>query len=334
MLRCQLVNPVHHDPALLLALPQTAQRWLLDCGDLHALSLHELLQIDTVFVSHAHIDHWIGLDALMRAQLFGDRPLRVLGPKGILEMLAGRLAGYAWNLVSRSQFVVEGYEWSGSSWESRRFPCCDRFVGQPSAPGLPGLENWSLRWVELEHGVPCLGYRLESPQAYRFREECPFPPGPWISLLKEKLRRQELHGTLLVAGEQRPISELSQWVRALPTDQLAYITDTRLDPVTRGRIVEAFGPTRVLWCEAAFLESQRELAEGKLHSTAAEAALLARELQCERLQLFHLSRRTQGLADEHLREARQTFAETYVGQNFEQVQVLEPAAERKRTETP
>jgi len=315
MFQCRLVNPVHHDPALLLALPQSAQRWLLDCGDLHALSLHELLQIDTVFVSHAHIDHWIGLDALMRAQLFGDRPLRVLGPKGILDMLAGRLTGYAWNLVSRSQFVVEGYEWSGSAWESRHFPCCDRFVGRQAPPGLPYLENWTLRWVELEHGVPCLGYRLESPLAFRFQEDCPFPPGPWISQLKARMRDRTGEGSLLVAGEQRPVSELSQWLRALPTDQLAYITDTRLDSATRHRIVEAFGPTRLLWCEAAFLESQRDLAEAKLHSTATEAALLAGELECERLQLFHLSRRTQGLADEHLREARQTFAETYIGQS-------------------
>lgn len=250
----------------------------------------------------------------MRAQLFGDRPLRVLGPRGILDMLAGRLAGYAWNLVSRSQFVVEGYEWTGSAWCSRHFPCCDRFIGREAAPGLPGLENWNLRWVELEHGVPCLGYRLESPQTYRFREECPYPPGPWISHLKERAGEGKLQGTLLVAGQQRSLSELSQWLRVLPTEQLAYITDTRLDPATRARIVTAFGPTRVLWCEAAFLESQRDLAEAKLHSTATEAALLASELECERLQLFHLSRRTQGVADEHLREARQTFVETYVGQ--------------------
>ncbi|MBX3166497.1 MAG: MBL fold metallo-hydrolase [Candidatus Eremiobacteraeota bacterium] len=316
MFHCRLVNPVHHDPALLLSLPQLAQRWLLDCGDLHALSLHELLQIDTVFVSHAHIDHWIGLDALMRAQLFGDRPLRVLGPKGILDMLAGRLAGYAWNLVSRSQFVVEGYEWTGTVWKSRHFPCSHRFVGREAASGLPALENWSLRWVELEHGVPCLGYRLESPISFRFREECPYPPGPWIATLKARMVAGTLEGTLLVAGEERPLSELRQWVRALPPEQLAYVTDTRLDPGTRARIVEAFGPTRVLWCEAAFLESQRALAESKLHSTATEAALLACELECERLQLFHLSRRTQGQADQHLREARQIFQETYIDQHL------------------
>ncbi|MBS2034241.1 MBL fold metallo-hydrolase [bacterium] len=317
MFHCRLVNAAHHDPALLLSPPQSAQRWLLDCGDLHPLSLHELLQIDTVFVSHAHIDHWIGLDALMRAQLFGERPLRILGPQGILDMLAGRLAGYAWNLVSRSQFVVEGYEWTGEEWRSRHFPCRHRFVGQPAVSGLPELDGWGLGWVELRHGVPCLGFRLESAVSYRFREECPLTPGPWISQLKDRVARGA-EGQLEVEGQLREVSELSQWLRPLPSHQLAYITDTRLDPATRQQIVQAFGPTRILWCEAAFLESQRELAESKLHSTALEAASLALELGCERLYLFHLSRRTQGLADEHLREARSIFPETYLGSEANQ----------------
>jgi len=309
-----LVNPIHHDPALLLTLPQSSQRWLLDCGDLHALSLHELQQINTVFVSHAHIDHWIGLDALVRAQLFGERPLRILGPQGILNMLAGRLAGYAWNLVSRSQFSVQGFEWTGEAWSSSHFPCCQRFQPSPASSGLPDLEGWSLRWVELQHGVPCLGYRLESPRSFRFQEGCPLAPGPWIVQVKAQLAQGLREGTVLVAGEPYLVEELSQWFRPLPTHQLGYVTDTRLDPETRARIVEAFGPTQVLWCEAAFLESQRDLAEAKLHSTATEAAWLARELGCERLQLFHLSRRTQGLAEAHLSEARATFANTFVDQ--------------------
>lgn len=311
MFRCHLVNPIHHDPALLLSLPQSSQRWLLDCGDLHALSLHQLQQIDTVFVSHAHIDHWIGLDALVRAQLFGERPLRILGPQGILKMLAGRLLGYAWNLVSRSQFSVQGFEWTGEEWASCHFPCCERFQPASAASGVPALEGWSLKWVELQHGVPCLGYRLESPRTFRFQEGCPLPPGPWIAQLKAQLARGEREGTLLVAGEPHPVEALSRWLHPLPTHQLAYVTDTRLDPDTRARIVKTFGPTQVLWCEAAFLESQRDLAESKLHSTAREAALLARELACERLQLFHLSRRTQGLTEEHLSEARATFGNTF-----------------------
>ena len=316
MLRCQLVNPIHGDPALMLTLPQSSERWLLDCGDLHPLSLHELQRISTVFLSHAHIDHWIGLDALLRAQLFVPRSLRIVGPAGLLQMLEGRLAGYAWNLVSGSQFCVEGYEWSQNLWKQRKFPCVRGFQAQEGGEGLPDLSGWSLKWVELEHGVPCLGYRLESPRHFRFNEDCPYPPGPWIEKIKNQLQADHLEPFLDIQGQSISTTELLPWLRPLPTDQLAYITDTRLHPAMRERIRESFGPTRLLWCEAAFLESQRELAEQKLHATASEAARLAQELDCQRLQLFHLSRRTQGKAEEHLQEAQQIFENSAVSQEF------------------
>ena len=312
MLRCQRVNPIHHDPALLLTLPQSAERWLLDCGDLHPLPLHDLQHVSTVFLSHAHIDHWIGLDALMRAQLFVPHTLSIVGPAGLLGMLQGRLAGYAWNLVSRSEFCVSGYEWTGRHWISQQFRCADGFrpQAQPEIHGLPSLQGWKLNWVELEHGVPCLGYRLESPRHYRFNPACPHRPGPWIEQLKLAMGQNRLDESLEVEGQALPVASLTPWLNPLPTQQLAYITDTRLHDGVRRRIFEAFGPTRWLYCEAAFLESQRELAEAKLHATAAEAAQLAVVLECEQLQLFHLSRRTQGLVDDHLREAQAIFAQT------------------------
>lgn len=316
MLRCQLVNPIHLDPALLLTLPQSSERWLLDCGDLHELGLQEMQHITTVFLSHAHIDHWIGLDALLRAQLFVPHTLRILGPSGLLEILQGRLGGYAWNLTSDSQFVIEGYEWTGQSWSARCFRCCESFRPRLMGPGLPDLSGWRLDWVELDHGVPCLGFRLEGPRQYRFDSQCPWPPGPWIERAKQALNLAQPPDSLEVAGQSRRITELATWLKPIPTRQVAYVTDTRLDQRMRDRIAERFGATRWLWCEAAFLESQRALAESKRHATAREAALLACQLHCERLHLFHLSRRSQGLSDEHLREARATFAATFDERDF------------------
>src|SRR5687768_7604026 len=97
-IRRRLVNPIHLDPALLVTLPQSAEQWLFDCGDLHPLPLADLQRITTLFLSHGHIDHWIGLDQVLRAQLFNDHTLRVMGPSGTLQMLASKLQGYAWNL--------------------------------------------------------------------------------------------------------------------------------------------------------------------------------------------------------------------------------------------
>lgn len=286
----------------------------MDCGDLHALPLGTLQSVTTVFLSHGHIDHWIGLDALVRAQLFCAQTLRIVGPEGLLELLQSRLQGYAWNLIGDSPFVVEGYEWREGRWQGTRFPCCRAFRAGDELQGLPDLGGWDLRWVQLQHGVPCLGYRLQHPAQFRFLgADCPHRPGPWIEQAKQS-RRLGLPDQVIELGQVAlPAAQTWRWLEALPELSLAYITDTRLDSTTRERIVNALGPTQVLWCEAAFLEHQQHLAEAKLHATAREAARLALELPCQELRLFHLSRRTQGQVDEHLQEARQLFAPTFAG---------------------
>lgn len=312
MLRCRLVNPLHGDPGLLLTLPQSSEQWLLDCGDLHAVSLADLQHISTVFITHGHIDHWIGLDQLLRSQLFQDHTLRVMGPAGTLRMLAGRLQGYAWNLVSDSPYRVEGYELQERGWVGQLFPCATGFrPQQPERPAYPSLAGWSLKWVAVEHGVPCLAYRLESPASYRFLQDRAgaqgLAPGPWVDDLKQSRIGEDPDRRLTVGDRWQRAGNLWHLLEARPSYQLAYVTDTRLSPAVRQQIVSAFGPTSDLWCETAFLEHQRALAENKLHATAAEAAWLARELDCRRLHLFHLSRRSQGIPDEYKAEAAEIF---------------------------
>jgi len=288
----------------------------MDCGDLSRLSLSELHAVDTVFLSHGHIDHWIGFDQLLRAQLFQGHELRILGPAGLHDMLEGKLRGYTWNLVADSQLVIAGYEWNGGKWLRRDYPCARRFQSGPLAPAeLPALEGWELSWVELQHGVPCLGFRLQAPRQFRFRVEQAqaegLAPGPWVEQLKRS--RALGHSQLKLRLGERELSAESLWdlLEELEPCSLAYITDTRLGPDIRLRIVERFGPTQQLWCEAAFLEHQSQLAQDKLHATAREAAQLAIELPARELHLFHLSRRTQGQAEEHLREARALFPNVY-----------------------
>ena len=53
---------------------------LFDLGLNYHLAPRKLLEITDVVVSHAHMDHFIGFDHLLRLRLRDDRPLRFFGP--------------------------------------------------------------------------------------------------------------------------------------------------------------------------------------------------------------------------------------------------------------
>src|SRR5207247_454355 len=68
------------------------------------------LQVTPVFVSHTHIDHFIGFDHLLRMFLARDLRLDLFGPPGIIANVRGKLAGYTWNLVDGYPFVLTVHE--------------------------------------------------------------------------------------------------------------------------------------------------------------------------------------------------------------------------------
>ena len=67
--RAFLVNDLFGDPALYVSLPWERRALLFDLGDITALSAGRLLKITDVFVSHAHVDHFVGFDHLLRVLL-------------------------------------------------------------------------------------------------------------------------------------------------------------------------------------------------------------------------------------------------------------------------
>ena len=90
----RLLNGPFGDPACYVRLAHRREALLFDCGDLHQLGPRDALKITTVFISHAHIDHMVGFDHLLRTFLYHDRTLTVYGPAGIARQISGRLSGY------------------------------------------------------------------------------------------------------------------------------------------------------------------------------------------------------------------------------------------------
>ena len=84
----------------------------MDLGDLHTLSPKDILKISHVFVSHTHMDHFLGFDQLLRILLGREKDLFLYGPEGFLKNIEGKLSGYSWNLVQNYQnrFAIHAFE--------------------------------------------------------------------------------------------------------------------------------------------------------------------------------------------------------------------------------
>ncbi len=105
--QAHLVNPPGGDPALYVRLRWQGRALLFDLGQLDRLDHASTLRLSHVFVSHTHMDHFVGFDQLLRVFLAREARLRIFGPPGLIANVTGKLAGYTWNLVDEYPLVLE-----------------------------------------------------------------------------------------------------------------------------------------------------------------------------------------------------------------------------------
>lgn len=315
----RLVNGQTGDPALfvdIFAHNSEKRALLFDCGALTNLSPSEILRITDVFVTHTHIDHFIGFDHLLRLHVGRGKRIRVHGPQGITGCVRGKLSGYTWNLVKRQRLVFEVREWDGTRLRASEFWCRNRFrpggqryIEKPEC--LFEDEMIQVRAKILDHKIPSLGFSVTEPYFYSIDpvqlEALGKRPGPWLNQLKRWARRgRDPSGSITVDGERlqaAPLAEKLLIVR--PGRTLAYVADALGSRDNREKIVELARGADILFCEGAFLHEDRERADETCHLTARTAGDLARSAGVARLVVFHFSPKYEGRFAKLEQEARQ-----------------------------
>lgn len=253
---------------------------MFDCGE---GTQRQMMRFGTgfgvhdIFFSHMHADHLLGLPGLLRTMgLQGrDEPMRLFCARG-----EAGIVGDAVRLgVERVPFEIDIRELAPGETITR--------------------QGYDIVAFRTRHGRHSLGYALvEHPRLGRFdperARELGVPEGPLFGRL-HRGESVEVDGRIvtpeLVVGEPRP------------GRRLVYTGDTR---PTRATVEHARGADLLIH-EATFGEDEADRARETLHSTAREAATVARDAGVRRLVLTHLSSRY-GLEPEVLeREARAVF---------------------------
>jgi len=164
----RLINKPFDDPGLFISFLYEKRAILFDLGDISSLSAKDILKITHVFVTHTHMDHFIGFDRLLRLCLGREKRLYIYGPKGFFLNVEGKLAGYSWNLVNQYKNGLDLIvtEVHAEYTISREYRCKDGFIPKKKAEksifnGIllkePGL---FVHAKILDHKIPCIGLAL------------------------------------------------------------------------------------------------------------------------------------------------------------------------------
>jgi ribonuclease Z len=278
-----------------LAVVREGETLLFECGEgtqRQMMRYGVSFGLSEVFFTHFHADHFLGVIGLVRTLGLQGRtdPMRFYGPKG-----ASRILGAALGLgVERVPFEVEIEELEPDMALHR--------------------EGYEILTYAADHGGSALGYVLvEKDRLGKFdpvrAKELGVPEGP----LWGRLQRAEA----VTLDDGRVVEPGAIVGEPRPGRKVVYTGDTRPCKAT----IEAAIGADVLVHEATFSLEEAERAKETDHSTAHEAAEVARMAKARRLVLTHLSARYSRDAAPLLEEARAVFPETVIAKDGMEIEV-------------
>lgn len=192
-----LVNDRFGDPAVYVDILAERQAMLFDLGDIARLPARAVLRLSDVFVSHTHVDHFIGFDQLLRLLVGREKRLRLYGPARFLDQVEAKLRAYTWNLTDRFELdlVLSVLEVHGDGLGRRaRFRLKTGFAreGDEAVPLHDGVilheSSLQVRAVPLKHRTPCLAFALQEHEHVNVWKnrvaELGIEVGPWLAELK------------------------------------------------------------------------------------------------------------------------------------------------------
>lgn len=305
------------DPAVLLEIPNHRGQFLFDLGSLDGVVGKALLKIRWVFISHTHIDHFIGFDRLLRVNIPHGRELFLAGPKGFASNVQGKLTGYTWNLLDEDQLcfrVVEVHDCgrtiefrlkSSNGFQLEKVSERDDYV-------VLEQDRVTVRGVPVDHGIASIAYRLSvesSPKVDVAKlAESSLKPGPWVSEIQKRMIAG-VHGSIQIDGSTHDAKDLVNQFFSLPSSvSFGYVTDMAFSKKNL-ELLEKLGRLDVLVCEASFRVEDRKRAQERGHLTTKQAALIAVHLGASTLKVFHISQIYGGDTHLSLKEAEGYFTD-------------------------
>jgi ribonuclease Z len=260
--------------------------FLVDCGEGTLIQMNrykiKFHRINHIFISHLHGDHYLGLVGLLSTMHLQGRTtdMHIYCQKPLQEIIEIQL--------KYSETIL-------------RYPIHYHFMDPDKSELIYSDDELEIFTIVLNHRIPCSGFLFREKKGLR-------------KLIKEKLHQyqvpvnfyQELkNGKDFITQDGKVIPNNELTIEPRIPRSYAFCSDTRYDE----RIIPGIKNIDLLYHEATFLNDKLARAEETFHSTASQAATIAKKANVKRLIIGHFSARYKNLYP-LLDEAREVFAET------------------------
>lgn len=298
------------DPLLFLRIRPLRRALLFDCGQIAHLAKRVVKAIDTVFITHAHMDHIMGIPTLVRHHHASPRPLDIFGPPGIAERVYHLLMGYEWNLSEPNWFTLRVHEIRQERVHHYSFVGPEGFASHFDGEELrSGQEIWSCRYVAvaaelLDHKLPVLAFRIQEKPHFAIdpvlMEQQGIMPGDWIRDLKSRSWKGRTEAKVVVTRRyggivrQEKVDDPDSFYSSIQAGQscasIGYLCDVGWTRENIEKIESFLSGTTLLCADCTFLAADVQKARASYHFCTEDLNELAIRLAPRFLMPIHLSK--------------------------------------------
>lgn len=283
---------------MLKLLDESNEMWMFDCGE---ATQHQILKttlkprkVSKIFITHLHGDHIFGLAGFLssRSHQGGDQPLTIYGPKGIKD--------YILNFIKITKTTL--------AYELKMIELADEGIAFQN-------DRYKVTYKTLDHAIQSYGYRIE--EADQVGEllidkarEAGVPNGPLLGQLKQ--------GKTITLEDGCQLNGLDFIGPNKKGHVVTILGDTRYNPAA----IELAADANVLVHEATFASGEEKMARNYFHSTAGQAAKVAKNANVKQLLLTHISARYVGKASGQLeKDAKAIFPNSQIVKDFDSITI-------------
>ena len=303
-----LFSGLLEDPVLVVRTNPSRSNLMVDCGQIEHIAKRVIKSIDLLFITHAHMDHFIGMDHFVRCVLVSNKTIKVFGPVNLAEKIHAKMKAYDWNLVEPYFCSLEVFEIGEERIDTYLINGADQFSisksGSRLRETLTIFENDHIKVEakQCDHKIPVLIYKFTEKPPYQIDEtklkDCGYKTGPWLEELKDWFHDSQSDETKSILAETcdsgpKRFSDLRKLYNDIKKDtesySIGYVTDVGFTRKNREVINSLMENVSLLVCECTYLSENKSKARESYHLCTDDINKLVNDIKPSFLLPMHLS---------------------------------------------